>query len=567
MLLVILVLTFLAYLPSLKNNFIDLDDISYVTSNPLIMDLSLINIKKIFSSFVVGNYHPLTILVFAVEFHFFQLNPFYFHLTNLLLHLLNTILVFIFIYQLCKKELTALIVSAFFGLHPMHVESVAWVTELKDVLYFCFYMIGLIIYLKSQKLERFKLRYYLGTLLLYITSLLSKPTAVSFPLVLLCIDYFNGRKISKKMFLEKIPFFAFSIIFGMIAFYAGKSSFMPFETITPERITFSFGARVILCAYALWDYLIKAFLPIQLSIFYPYPSARKVFEVPLIFYCYFIALLGTAWLIYKYFIKEKVIVFGLGLFLTTIFFNLPFFNVGYSLSADRFTYLPYVGIFFIVGYYLEKFYVPHYARRGLSKYWREIVFIGMIFIFSFLTFQRCIVWENAKTLWYDVAKKFPKHPLGYDNLANFYYNQGDNSTTLKLCDIVLSLNSKYYTAFCRKADVYLRTNKLTNALEEYTRAINIFPYYYQALMNRGSVFYLLGKPALAVKDYTKALIICPNNVALLSNRATAYFDENHMTEALADFNLVIKLSPENKYAKDRIIEIEKKITSSTSSGI
>jgi protein O-mannosyl-transferase len=376
--------------------------------------------------------------------------------------------------------------------------------------------------------------------------------------VLFLIDYFNGRKFSKKVVIEKLPFFMLAAIFGVIALHAARTPFLPYETVPSERVTFSLVERMILSGYALWDYLLKAFLPLQLTIFYPYPIAGKIIKLPLIFYVYFIGMIGFLGLIYKYFRKERALLFGLGFFFFTIFFNLPLFNAGYSLSGDRFTYLPYLGIFFVVGYYAAKFYEQRSTKIPRLKYRGLAAVLSIVVFFSFLTFERCKVWKDAGTLWYDVVKKFPKHPLGYDNLANYLFEKGENNMTLRLCDEALALNARYYTAHYRKGNVYLRTERLASALAEYNQALQIFPHYYQALVNRGGVYYLMGETTLATQDFSKALEIYPDDVSLLSNRGTGFLALNRLDEASRDFEAVLKLNPENIYAKQKLMGLIKK---------
>ena len=192
----ILIITFLVYFPSLHNELLKTwDDQAYVTHNDLIKSLSFDNIKRIFREDrgLYANYHPLTTLSLAVNFQFSKLDSPGYHVTNLLFHLLNTLLVFIFIYKLCGRRLEiAAVVSLLFGLNPMHVESVSWISERKDVLYTFFFLLSVIAY--QYYLKRNDFKFYFLSILLFLCSLLSKAMAASLPLVLLLIDYFLKRK-------------------------------------------------------------------------------------------------------------------------------------------------------------------------------------------------------------------------------------------------------------------------------------------------------------------------------------------------------------------------------------
>ena len=202
-LLVIVLISFLAFLPVLHNGFVNLDDDRYILNNPLLFSIDL---KEIFSRYVEGNYHPFTMLIYAVEYQLFGLNAQGYHAVNLLLHLFNIILVFYAVFLISNKTIIALVAAMLFGIHPLHVESVAWASELKDLLYTFFFLAAYVCYLRY--LNESKRKFYLWCLILFLLSLLSKAMAVSLPLVLLLTDYFKGRKLNAKAWLEKIPFFA-----------------------------------------------------------------------------------------------------------------------------------------------------------------------------------------------------------------------------------------------------------------------------------------------------------------------------------------------------------------------
>ena len=208
-------MTAIVYYPSLNNGFINWDDNEYVGANMNIRSISWENIKDNFTSPYYGNYIPFTTLTYAVEYRLAKLNPRAYHATNLILHLFNCMLVFWFIYLFCGKEYVALIVALLFGIHPLHVESVAWVSERKDVLYSFFFLSSLISY--TRYLKEKKVSYWSLSLLLFAASCLSKPMAVTLPLVLFLIDYLLHQKVEIKTLLLKIPFISISLIFGIIS--------------------------------------------------------------------------------------------------------------------------------------------------------------------------------------------------------------------------------------------------------------------------------------------------------------------------------------------------------------
>jgi len=272
---IIIVISFIAYLPVLQNSLLSWDDHGYIRDNPLIYSG---NLKDIFSGNVMGNYHPITILTLALEYQIFGLNPTGYHAFNLLLHLFNVVLVYYAILLLSDKTAVALIASLLFGIHPLHVESVAWAAELKALLYTFFFLASYIFYLKY--LKDMQKKFYALALLLFLTSLLSKAMAASLPLVFILTDYFKGRKINVKLLVEKAPFFLLAIILGVVAIHAQQTSGATALT------SFTFPQRLLFASYAFTSYLFKLLLPLNLSSFYPYPLKSE--GIPIDYYAYFI---------------------------------------------------------------------------------------------------------------------------------------------------------------------------------------------------------------------------------------------------------------------------------------
>ncbi|MCH8331481.1 MAG: hypothetical protein IH946_08910, partial [Bacteroidetes bacterium] len=256
------VVTFSVLSPSLKNGFTNWDDTAYITDNN---DLREFSLKRIFTENVLGNYHPLTMLTYNVDYQLFGFDPFYYHLDNLVLHSINAGLVFALLFILLGSWWGALIGALLFGVHPMHVESVSWISERKDLLYTMFFVTGLICYLKYQRNQGiwFKDPFYLLALILFLLSLLSKALAVSFPLVLLLLDYIKRREWGKVMWMDKIPFFVLSLLFGVIALVAQSESG---SIQTYEN--YSFIDSFLISCYGLLAYIYKFFIPLQLSNLY-----------------------------------------------------------------------------------------------------------------------------------------------------------------------------------------------------------------------------------------------------------------------------------------------------------
>lgn len=408
----ILLLTFFSFWPCLGNNFVNWDDNQYVTENIIVQNFSINSVKTIFTSFFVGNYQPLTMLSYLFEFHFFKFIPWPYHLTNIILHLVNSVLVFWLMHVLTKRILIPTIVTLLFAIHPLHVEPVAWISSRKDLLYAVFFLAGMIAYTYFLRKRSTKKYYYLS-LGMFILSLLSKPMALTLPFVLVLIDYLLHKGWDKNFFINKAPFFILTIIFGMIAIVS-QFSINAIRDETPFNIPY----KVEIACFAIIFYIIKILFPFNLSCLYP---ASLIKDTPLIL-CPFI--------IFIFFLcisriprghREKII-FGSLFFIITLSPVLEFIPVGEPVVSDRYMYMPSIGLFYLIAEGMAGLrnwgmkYYPMPCLLGGS------LFVVIIVLLVFLTQQRCQVWKDSLSLWNDVLKKYPHSATAYFQRGLFFIN-------------------------------------------------------------------------------------------------------------------------------------------------
>ena len=217
--LAILIVTFICFIPALSADFVNWDDDYNILKNENLKAFRWVDIQGIFTSHVIGNYNPLPIVMFAIEKAIFGLNPFVFHLNNVVLHLACTAAVFLIFRRLKLDFLPVVVGALLFGIHPMRVESVAWITERKDVLFGIFSLLAILQYLKYHYSRHKIKKYFYYALILSVFAMLSKIQAVAIPLSFLTIDYYMGRKLQLKLIIEKIPFFLLSLLIGLIGIY------------------------------------------------------------------------------------------------------------------------------------------------------------------------------------------------------------------------------------------------------------------------------------------------------------------------------------------------------------
>ena len=537
-LIALVIITFFCFSGALKNELTNWDDQQYIIDNPLVKSLSGENIIEIFSNNIMGNYHPLAVLSFAIDYNLFQLNPKGFHATSILIHLLNVILIFIFFRLLTGQVIVAFLTAMLFGIHPMHVESVAWVSERKDVLYTFFYLAALCTYIFFIKKQKRKWLFYGLTFLFFAFSLLSKGQAVTFPVVLLLIDYLIKRKFDKKILFEKIPFFIVSIAMGIVAITAQKES----GAIT-EIPLFPLFDRILFASYAFLDYMLKLLLPVNLSAFYPYPIKVQSLY-PLIFYASPLILLVLVVLFFRFIKNYREYVFGLAFFIVNIILLLQLLPVGGSIMSERYTYLSYTGLFFVVGNAFSK--VWHSPSQKISKYKYFFAFILTIYIFflGYSTINRIKIWKNSETLWTDVIKKNPAAVIAYGNRGSYYQKQGKLDLAMRDFNEALRLKPDHPETLINRSDIYRINGQYNLSIADCNKALEAKNNYSGAYMNRGIAYCIVGRYDEAFSDFGKVISQDPKNANVYCNRGNLYDIKGFIDSAISDYSMAIKLQPE-----------------------
>ncbi len=539
---VILVITYIAFSPSLKNEFTNWDDPTYITDNSLVVN-NKVPVKEIITTPVSLNYHPLTMLTLAWNYQNGKLQPEGYFMTNLIIHLLNTLLVFFFVFRLTKNNLIwSAIVAVIFGVHPMHVESVSWISERKDVLYVFFFMTGLITYLNHA--ESKKLIWYAVTLLLFILSCLSKGMAVVFPLILLLIDYYriSNARIKTLNYLNKIPFFIISLVFGVTAFVIQSGGAIA------DLQTFTIFQRVMFASYGAIMYIVKFILPVKLSAFYPYPVLDKSGNIPVIFYLSPLIVLGITALIYFFLRKEKPVVFGFLFYIVSVVLVLQFVSVGSAIMADRYSYLSYIGLAFPVGYLVSEAWSKKNKVLNVMKYPITIVTVTGIVIFSYQTYARTQVWSNTETLWTDVISKYPDVETAWRNRGNYYGQNNRIDEAMHDYRVLVRMASKDSKIYSNLGNVYGLKGYADSALWAYSKAIELDPRNVDPYVNRAITYCMAKQYDKAFPDFAKALSIDPNIYGVYSNRGYTYYVTGKYQESINDYTTYLRYKPEDASA-------------------
>ena len=520
----ILIATFLAYIPALKAGFVNWDDGDYVTDNFLIRDLS--NIKLLVTTPVQGNYHPLTMLSLAINYSISGLEAWSYHLFNILFHLVNCFLVFRLALLLSKRNIIIAFTTAIlFGIHPMHVESVAWVAERKDVLYGLFFLAGLISYTKYADTDS-KKQYGLA-FLFFLLSLISKPAAIIFPVCLFCIDLLRKRKLNFSLLIEKIPFFIFAVILGILTISAQKN-----VGATGGEF-FGLGTKFLFGFYGIMMYVLKMILPLNLAPFYPFPPVNETltfeyFLAPL----FFIALAVLFFYTLK---KIRPIAFGISFYLVNLLLVLQVFSVGSAVIAERYTYIPYIGLFYAIGWLIDR-----YAKANLSKAY--FVIIPATILFGFATYKQASIWHNGATLWDHTIKSQPSS-RAYSNRAVLLRKEKNNSMAIEYYNKAIKLNSVDHESYNNRGNIYFDQGKLDLAYLDYRKALSIKPDYHPSLDNMGAQFARRSQFDSSLFYLNRALSVKPNYKPAYRNRGFTNMKLNHNEEAIKDLKKFLEYQP------------------------
>ncbi len=486
-LVIILTVTLAAFAPSLQNGF-NYDDDIYIVNNRFIQTLSAFNLKKICTSFFAGNYQPVTILTYALEYRYFKLNPSGYHLTNLILHLLNCLLVFWLFYLLSARIPVAFFVSVFFALHPLRVESVAWISERKDLLYALFFLGALIAYVYYLK-EKKRPGLYALTLFLFILSLLSKPMAVTLPILLVLLEYFISGKIK---FLNKTPFILFSLFLGAVTLFSqGAVGLLKIGR-------FNAGDKLLNTAYALIFYLDKIFIPRNLACMYPLPAdaARWWSGIAVVFLLLALILNRKK--------LSKDFIFGAVFFLAAVSVVLPAVFSGETFVSDRYTYIPSLGIG-----YLAACGILGVLESKISRFRPVKVALVMILILAagtltFLSRKQCQAWKDGVTLWSDVVAKYPGLAKAYNNRGVLLLEQKNYPAASVDFKKAIECNPKFIFAYLNLGDLYAETGKSGEAAAVLEQALKIEPANAEAYFNLGRLSSLANRQEEAIGFYSKA---------------------------------------------------------------
>lgn len=522
--------SFLPFIKLLKADFVSWDDEIYVTTNAkVVKGLNWENVKWAFSTTYFGFYYPVTWLSHIIDVELYNLNPSGHHLTSLILHILNTLLLFFFLKRGGIDETKSFIMSALFSVHPLTVESVGWISERKNLLAFFFFFLSLNIYLTYLKKSSVK-----NLILLCITflfGLMSKSVVVTFPVILYLIDIFPVKRLELKYDFIKKNFF--KLIYEKLIFFIPLPIFAVLTIIAQREInaltTFdrlSLMDRIAGAILAYARYIYQFLFPLKLTAFYPHLRGN---------YSPFILLLSILVLTYLIIFsiykikKNKVYFVGFFFYIINLLPVIGILQVGEQGSADRYMYIPMVGLLlFFVFFVYEYFPKLKFVNEKMILSFFLLVFL----LFCFKTFNQTKVWLNSENLFKNMVLESPNPSQGYINIGLEYKKKGDYETAIKYYKMAIEADPDKAGAYNNLGSALYQLKDLEGANEAFKKACELNPYHSVMVYNLALSYELLGKYDEAEKNYLKALKLNKKAPAPRKNLINIYLRQKRIDESL-----------------------------------
>ncbi len=511
---------FLVYQPVWHAGFI-WDDDTFLFNNLLIKQDN--GLYQFWFTTKAPDFFPLTSTTLWLEWRLWGANPLGYHIVNVLLHALSTVLIWRVLAHL--RIPGAWLAAAVFAVHPVNVESVAWITERKNTLAMLFYVTSLLFYLRFEDTDRW--RWYGMALGSFVLALLSKTAVVPLPIVLLGLAWWQRNKISGRDVRLTLPFFGVAVLLGLITVWFQS------HNIGPEMVRAdSFWSRLAGAGWAVWFYLYKALLPVNLIFVYPkwHIDATKLLSyVPGL-----LALASAA--VFLRFRKGwgKAWLFGLGYFVVMLLPVLGFLDIyfmRYSLVADHWQYFSIIGPIGLVAAGIT------WASDRLKK--RNVFLVPafsviLLLVLGVLTWRQTCNYSDIETLWNMTIEKNPACWLAYNNRGNIYNGLGNYSQAIEDFNKAIKINPSYTETYSNRGHAYAVLGNYRQAIEDFNKAIEINPDLAITYNNRGNTYTLLGNYRQAIEDFNKAIEISQVYADAYNNRGFAYLKQGNNISGCRD---------------------------------
>ena len=584
--------TLAVYWPVQDYPFVDYDEEIYITGNPHVRaGMSLKGLQWAFTNMEAGFWHPLTWLSHMLDYELYRMNAGGHHWTSVLLHVGCTVMLFLFLFESTGAIWPGGLAAALFALHPLHVESVAWAAERKDVLSTFFWMLTLYAYVYYVRLPGWR-RYFL-VLAAFILGLMAKPMLISLPFVLLLLDYWPLKRLEtaplpgqyreertklRRLVIEKIPLLILAFLATVITFIAEKKI-----GAIPTLDFFPFGVRLANALVSYVVYMEKMVWPTDMAVFYPYSLMRPLWQS---------VIAGGSMILISILVLKKTNRYpylGVGWlwYLGTLVPVIGLIQVGYHGMADRYTYVPLIGLFVMICWGGADIV----NRRNISYYFAGGLAIAVLIVLTMVTWTQLQYWKDSETLFLHATRVTHNNNIAHNNLAAALAKKGDLAGAVQHLQRAIQIWPDYVDAHENLGLAFIRQNKPVEAVQslrqalhldprrssthyylgvalnlqgqkdlavaEFREAIRGKPNYVSAIINLGNVYLEMGNIDAAIREYQSALNVKKDNWELHNNLAVALAKRGDINNAITHFNEAFRLNPDLKATQRNIEEIKK----------
>lgn len=544
---VLSILVLISYWEVTENQFIAFDDPQYVTENLQVQKgLTRETAAWAFTTSHASNWHPLTWISLMLDRELSGRNAAGYHWTSVILHLLAGLVLFLALTRMTASPWPSGFVAALFLIHPLHVESVAWVAERKDVLSGLFWMTGIWCY--ARYAERPGLVRYLWVVFSFVCGLLSKPMVVTFPFVLLLIDWWplgrmvNGKAKWTRLIGEKIPLILLSAAASLITFLVQKES----QAIAPLS-AIPFGDRMANATVSYVAYLGKMFWPAGLSIFYPYnappPAGYLVSAIALLILITVVALVQLR--------RRPYLMVGWLWYLGTLIPVIGLVQVGSQAMADRYTYLPLVGVFIMAAWGFMEILHGYRWNRAIWGSVSAAILISLLY----LTQLQVGYWKDTATLFGSALLTTERNFMAHQILAEALAKSGQWKSAENHYREAIRIKPHFKQAYNNLGHLLMNQVRLDEAAPLFEKTLQIDPAFVPAMKNLGDVRMRQGKLADAITLYRKAASLGEEDPELLNNYGVALFIQGEKSEAVQKIQRALRLKPDYTEARDNLRKI------------
>ncbi len=526
-------------------DFVNYDDGPHVYDNlPIQRGVDPDSVEWAFSSVLISNYIPVTTLSYLFDFHVSGLDPGAYHLTNLLFHALNSVLLFLVMFRLTSALWPSALVAALFAVHPLHVESVAWISARKDVVSTFFWLLTLWVYAAYARKPR--VLPYLSAIALFALGLLAKPMLVTLPFVLLLIDYWPLNRFGDDteapnptlrghwgLLLEKAPFFVLTIAVSVLTFIVQRSA-----DAVPGVEVFGILTRIYNAIVSYGVYIGKSVWPSDLIPFYPHPGAG----IPLLsvlLSIMFLAALTTLCIRLRH--KSPYLIVGWLWFLGTLVPVIGIVQVGGQAMADRYTYVPLVGLFMMAAWAAKDIA----ASRPALRIPMAVSGAAIVSAFSILSWQQARHWENSIALFEHTLRLSPQNSTALANLGEAYLSDGRAEEAIGPIEAALAQNPEGLGNLRNLGSAYRLVGRYKDAEEQLWHAVQLDPESPKTYSHLGLVFVDQGQNSRAQLHFERALALDPDYFPAHVNLGNALLEQELFLEALSHYRFVLKRYPEH----------------------